>query len=224
VSDPIQPVPLETTRERVMRELCEHYAVENLTTEELQSRLERATRAATLDELRGLTADLPVAQPAPAAVAVPGGGAPLPAQVPERGMIVAVMGGAARSGRWTAPRELTVIAVMGGAELDLREARLGPGITEVNMFVLMGGVQLVVPPGVQVEMNGIALMGGFEERHRGIPASNHPDAPILRIGGFAMMGGVEVDVRLPGETAGDARRRQRELRREARETRRLGGG
>jgi hypothetical protein len=117
-----------------------------------------------------------------------------------------------------------VIAVMGGAELDLREARLGPGVTEVNMFVLMGGVQMVVPPGVQVEMNGIALMGGFEERHRGLQTTHDPDAPILRIGGFAMMGGVEVDVRLPGETAGDARRRQRELRREARDLRRLDRG
>jgi hypothetical protein len=222
VPDPI-PVPLEKTRERVMQELCEHYAVENLTTEQLQDRLDRATRAVTLDELRGLVSDLPTVREA-TAMSAPGAPAPHPSQIPERQVVVAVMGGAARSGSWTPPRELTVIAVMGGAELDFRHARLGPGVTEVNMFVLMGGVQLIVPPGVQVEMNGVALMGGFEERHRGIEAAHDPDAPILRVGGFAMMGGVEVDVRLPGETSGDARRRQQELRKEARALRRLGRG
>jgi hypothetical protein len=223
VPEPIQPVPLEKTRERVMQELCEHYAVENLTTEALQDRLERATRATKLEELRGLVSDLPVAAQ-PTTAAAPAAAAPLPSQIPERSMVVAVMGGASRSGQWVPPRELTVIAVMGGAELDFREARLGPGVTEVNMLVLMGGVQLIVPPGVQVEMNGIALMGGFEERHRGATAAHGPDTPILRVGGFAMMGGVDVDVRLPGETGGDAKRRARELRREAREMRRLGRG
>jgi hypothetical protein len=225
LSEPLQPVPLEKTRERVMHELCEHFAVENLTTEQLQERLDRAARADTLEELRGLVADLPVAAAAaPGSAAAIRGDAPLPEQIPQRQVVVALMGGAARSGRWTPPRELTVIAVMGGADLDFREARLGPGVTEVNMLVLMGGVQIVVPPGVRVEMNGIALMGGFEERHRGLPVPNDPHAPVLRIGGFAMMGGVDVDVRLPGETAGDARRRQRELRRELREARRLDRG
>lgn len=221
VSDPGQPVPLEKTRERVMQQLCEHYAVENLTTEELQERLDRATRAATLDELRGLVGDLPTLRESTAVATA--GAAPLPpAQVPERQAVVAVMGGTSRTGRWTPPRELTVIAVMGGAELDFREARLSPGVTEIGIFALMGGVEIVVPPGVQIEMNGVALMGAFEEVDRTSQGAADVNAPILRIGGFVMMGGVEVDVRYPGETAGEAKRRHRELRREMREARRLG--
>jgi hypothetical protein len=222
VPEPVHPVPLEKTRERVMELLCQHYAVENLTTEELQTRLDLAARAASPEELRALVRDLPAVNEPTTALAVGVPGSP-PATVPERQAVIAVMGGATRSGRWTPPRELTVIAVMGGADLDFREARLSPGVTSVNIFALMGGVQIVVPPGVQVEMSGIALMGGFEERGR-TSSAEASAAPVLRIGGFVMMGGVEVDVRYPGETAGEAKRRHRELRRGMREDRRLGRG
>ena len=98
-----------------------------------------------------------------------------------------------------------------------------PGITELNVFAFMGGVQVVVPPGVRVEMNGVALMGGFEERVR-TPELPPADAPVLRIGGFVMMAGVDVSVRYPGETERDARDRQRQLRRAAKEQRRLDQG
>jgi hypothetical protein len=88
----------------------------------------------------------------------------------------------------------------------------------------MGGVEIILPPGVQVEMNGFALMGGFEARDRTTSFPVDPSAPTLRIGGFVMMGGVDVDVRYPGETSGDAKRRHREERREQREARKLGRG
>jgi hypothetical protein len=65
-------------------------------------------------------------------------------------------------------------------------------------------------------------MGGFEERSRTMDPPP-PDAPVLRIGGFVLMAGVDVSVRHPGETARDARQRQRELRRAAKEQRRIGG-
>jgi len=67
----------------------------------------------------------------------------------------------------------------------------------------------------EVESQGIAIMGGFE--HKGDEYHNpDPHAPTLRITGLAIMGGVEVTVRLPGETARDARRRRKLERRERR--------
>jgi hypothetical protein len=76
------------------------------------------------------------------------------------------------------------------------------------------GVEIIVPPGVHVELNGFALMGGFgESGGRELPSD--PDAPVLRIGGVAVMGGVDLQVRLPGLTAGDARAADRLARREA---------
>jgi hypothetical protein len=64
-------------------------------------------------------------------------------------------------------------------------------------------------------------MGSFEEVERA-PAHPDPDAPLLRVHGLAIMGAVEVKMRMPGETGGDAWRRQkRELREARRNERRL---
>jgi hypothetical protein len=195
--EPLHPVPLEQTRERTIAELCRGFALEHIDADQLQSRLDEAQRASTVDQLRALTADIPAAH-VPEPIPVAGMQLAHPSQVSPQQTIVAVMAGATRKGAWTPSRQLNVIAVMGGAELDFREARMPPGITELNVFAWMGGVEVVVPPGVRVEMNGIALMGGFEEHSRTLDPPP-PDAPVLRVGGFALMGGVEVSVRHPAK-------------------------
>ena len=140
--------------------------------------------------------------------------------VSERQVIVGSMGGAEKKGVWTPARQTYVVALMGGVEMDFREARLPPGVTEVFVFAVMGGADIVVPPGVHVDLKGFALMGGFGQSGYAPPPTD-PDAPVLRIGGFAMMGGVEVSVRYPGERPRDARQRERL---ERKEQRRLRGG
>ena len=97
-----------------------------------------------------------------------------------------------------------------------------PGVTEVNILAIMGGVEVLVPPGLAVETHGFGFMGGFEGVDQ-VGVDTDPDAPRLLIRGMAIMGAVEVAVRLPGETARDARRRRRELRRRNRQ-KRLGKG
>ena len=205
------PVPLEQTRERVIQQLCEHFAYDNLTADALEERLDRAHRASTTDDLRALVSDLPVVHQ--------GAGAPAPGartfvspatgpHVSERQIIIGIMGGAEKKGVWTPARQIYVVALMGGAELDFREARFGPGVTEVIVFAIMGGAEIVVPPGVHVDLNGLAVMGGFGQTGSA-PLPTDPHAPVLRIGGFVMMGGVEVNIRYPGERAKDARQREK---------------
>ncbi|HSU17770.1 DUF1707 SHOCT-like domain-containing protein [Longimicrobium sp.] len=216
MTDPTpRPVPLEQTRQRIVDQLCNHYAAENLTDEGLEERLTKAYAATTLVALQELVADLPVETPGGGASASTAVAAAAPGAVADKQVILAVMGGAERKGVWTPPRHLHVITVMGGAELDFREARFGPGVTEITCFAMMGGVQLIVPPGVHVETNGMALMGGFSHRGSVDPPAD-PNAPVLRIGGIAIMGGVDLEYRLAGEGSGDARRRERLARKEAR--------
>ena len=63
----------------------------------------------------------------------------------------------------------------------------------------MGGIEIIVPPGLNVDANGVAIMGGFESRARQFrPAAR--TRRVLRINGFVLMGGVEITVRLAGET------------------------
>ena len=218
------PVPLEQTREQVLQQLCEHFAVDNLTAEALEERLDRAYQAATLDDLRALVSDLPVLQPdAPSLQPRTYVGSAVGTHVAERQIIVGIMGGAEKTGVWTPARQIYVVSVMGGASLDFREARFGPGVTEVIVFALMGGAEIVVPPGVHVDLNGVALMGGFGQTGSA-PLPTDPRAPVLRIGGFVMMGGVEVCIRYPGERPRDARQREKQERAEQRKLGPAGGG
>ena len=101
----------------------------------------------------------------------------------EEGRVLAVMGGAVRKGYWEPPARLRVIAVMGGVELDFREASLFEGGCVVEIFALMGGVNILVPPDIDVVSEGTGMMGGFESvSHR----ADDSDAPLLRIKGQAL--------------------------------------
>ncbi|SOD02066.1 Cell wall-active antibiotics response 4TMS YvqF [bacterium JGI 053] len=213
-----RPVPLEQTRERIVTQLCDQYAAENLTDTALEERLTKAYAATTVVALQELVADLPTEAPGSST----GVAVARPDMVSERQVILAVMGGAERKGAWTPPQHLHVVTVMGGAHLDFREARFSPGVTDVTCFVLMGGVEIIVPPGVHVELNGFALMGGFGQ-HGGRELPSDPNAPVLRIGGVAVMGGVDLQVRLPGQSEGDVRAAERLARREAKRLGRGGG-
>lgn len=216
--------PLTHTREVTIDALMEHFANDVMDIDEFERRVEIAHSASTSEELKELLRDLPGSGSLP----VPADGAPssVPAvrrdysvtsaaKIPEREFALAVMGGTSRAGHWRPARKNVVVAVMGGADLDFREAVLGPGVTEVQVYTMWGGVDIVVPPGVNVESHGLAIMGGFESTgHAGIQAD--ADAPTIKITGVALMGGVDVSVRHAGETKGDARRRRKLERREQR--------
>lgn len=123
------------------------------------------------------------------------GRAPLPAHLegPEdRETVLALLSGVQRKGAWEPAEHVRVFAVMGGAELDFREAVLVEGVTELWIFAFWGGAQVIVPRDIHVETRGVGIMGGFSELdHRAAEA----DAPTLRIRGWAVMGGVEVKLK-----------------------------
>jgi hypothetical protein len=205
---------LSTTRQQAIDALCEHFANDVLSVEEFERRVDRAHKAESLDEIRKLLADLPsgdlpVRREDMASTAIERAQASVPAsRVKERGLMVAALGGVERKGRWIPARQNYAVAVMGGVNLDFREALLPPGVTEVWVFTAMGGAEIIVPPGLAVESDGVAILGSFEHREDAV-LSPDPDAPVLRIRGLAIMGGVEVSIRYPGETPREAKRRRR---------------
>jgi predicted membrane protein len=79
-------------------------------------------------------------------------------------------------------------AFMGGCELDLRDADI-EGEVEINVFALMGGIQIAVPPDWNVNARVTPFMGGMEDKTRSSERS--PDKR-LTLSGFVMMGGIEV--------------------------------
>ena len=192
---------LNTVRDDVIQALGMHFASDDISIEELDRRLTLAVRASTHNELIELLADLPVLPEysrAPSDVSRPT--VLTSNEVPPRGIVGAFMGGTSRKGTWLVPRHLKAIAFMGGVELDLRNARFAPGVTEIEVFAVMGGVDVIVPHGVRVEALGFAIMGGFDAS-AGDASSGDPDQPVIRLSGFVAAGGVEARHKAPSTKA-----------------------
>ena len=190
----------DADRERVTEVLRDALAEGRLDMEEFEERLDATYKARTYGELEPITRDLPAAHAARVSMTkdpvqsgswagriVGGEGSSTWA--------VAVMSGFQRRGRWTVPRKFTSFAFWGGGELDLREANFADREVEINCIAIMGGMQITVPPGVEVVVRGIGIMGGFDQREAGIPGD--PGAPRVIVTGFAFWGGVGVERKLP---------------------------
>ena len=198
-------VPLVTRasdaeREAVIARLRDAAAEGRLTVEELAERIDAAYAARTRAELEPLTADLPKPAPgtAPASVAPAGEAAPA-RRAPK--LVLGILGGGDHKGRWRVPRRMTVVNVMGGADLDLREAVLDAPEVEITVWSVMGGSTITVPEGVHVDLDGFALLGGNDLRLEG--GDPPPGAPVVRVRAWSLMGGTDVRTRRPSR-----RRRQ----------------
>ncbi|WP_436492217.1 DUF1707 SHOCT-like domain-containing protein [Actinokineospora sp. HUAS TT18] len=184
-------------RERFSKILHDAMAEGRLTVNELEERLDQVYAAKTYGELEPLVRDLPGHQVVPRlytpprTLATPQPLAPTN-RVGGRGTsssAIAVMSGSDRRGVWVVPPTFNAIAVMGGVELDLTHATFEAGETVIQAFALMGGVEITVPEDVTVFVNGSGFMGGFANSVR---TQAPPGSPIVRVTGFAMMGGVDV--------------------------------
>lgn len=149
-----------------------------LTLDEFGQRVEQVLAARTRDDLARVTGDLP---------AVPrlSGSARPPVH-----RLVAVLSGLERKGFWRIGEECSAVAVMGGCTIDLRGAVVSAPVTTIHCVAVMSGIDVVVPEGVEVELEGFSFMGGKELRLDGPPPP--PGAPVIRIVAVSLMGGVRV--------------------------------
>lgn len=96
---------------------------------------------------------------------------------------------------------------MGGCRLDLREAEIQGPRLDITAVSLMGGVKIVVPEGVEVNVGGVSIMGGKHVRVRDLPP--RPGTPLIHVRAISIMGGVEVVSRRPRAEKPDRRREPR---------------
>lgn len=80
-------------------------------------------------------------------------------------------------------------AIMGGVVIDLRGAKLHNNQAIIDATSIMGGIEIFVPDNWRVEMSGTPILGGWSNKTR---TNTDPNAPVLRIKCFVMLGGVEV--------------------------------
>jgi class 3 adenylate cyclase len=212
----------DADRDRTIDLLRQHCSDGRLTLDEFSERVEVVLAARTGSDLEAVMADLP--------------GAQVPVAEADRrrstSWTVAVMGSSSRKGRWRPARRTRVVSFMGGCELDLRRAEIdGPEVV-ITAVAFMGGIDIVVPEGIEVDLSGIPIMGGKDLRLADVPPI--PGAPRIRVRAVPVMGGVTVrskatrargpDAALaaPSEEHAALRRGERELRRSERASRSSG--
>jgi hypothetical protein len=174
----------DAEREATVVRLREAAAEGRLTVEELSERIDAAYAATTAAELEPLTADLPAAtRPA---MTVEGGG---------RGtsFILGILGSGDRRGRWRVAERVTVVNVLGGADLDLREATLAAPEIHIRVISVCGGSDIVVPEGVHVELSSFAFLGGDQLKLEG--PEPPPGAPVVHVRTVSILGGTDVKTR-----------------------------
>ena len=192
----------DAERDAVLRTLGDHAAVGRLTLDELEERSGRALAAKTRGDLATLTSDLPREAGQASELS------PVTSRKKPVRWMVAIMGGSHRRGRFRTVGSINAVAIMGGDEIDLRDAELEGGELTLNLFALMGGSNIYVPDSVEVEVGGFSLMGGHEEV--GSERPPRPNAPLIRIRVYALMGGATI-YRLPPQARGVGLKEARRL-------------
>lgn len=197
-SSPVPPqrqpalAPTSDRRDAVVSKLTQYFAAGRIEMDDFESRTDRALRAATNDDLDAVLTELsPAARKDVATATNPGEFAVDQPRRHGSRMTFVVMGGVDRKGRWMPARRHLVFVWMGGLELDFREAILPPGVTDVYVFAMWGGVEVAVPQGLDVDVSGGAVIGGLE-RITQESGSTDPRRPRLRIHALALMGSIEV--------------------------------
>ncbi len=194
---------LADRRDQISERLATGFAHGLFEVDELERRLSVVQTAQSSAELDALTTDLvPVTSTA---------------LVPAKRMRV-VFGSIERVGPWVVPQDLTARVAFGSLVLDLREARLAPGVTTIEVHVTMGNIEVVVPPGMAVEVDVSSFMGNVEQRTDHVSAET---PTTVRIVGHVKLGNLELMTLRAGETQRDAKWRRRQERRAYRRFRRL---
>ncbi len=158
------------SRERIIELLKRHYANDELTEAELESRLKEAYAARSVSDLENIVVDLPSLSDSRTDTS-----------------IKATLSGQERKLAGIVPSELTLNARIGYVELDLRDATFAPGVTTIDVRSFMGYVEIHLPEGVRVENHGHALFGYFA-----VKGLDENSDRVVRITGRAVFGYAEV--------------------------------
>jgi hypothetical protein len=167
----------DADRERVAGLLRDHTVEGRLTLEEFAQRLDEVFAASSERELVAALRELPDRPAAPPA--------------PKKRWLVTLLGSVQRRGRWTAPRRIFAFSLLGAPDFDFRQASV-TGDVRITSVSLIGALTAIVPPAVDVELGGIALIGGNDLMGAEDVTPPVASSPKLRIHSYALIGGARV--------------------------------
>jgi hypothetical protein len=100
----------------------------------------------------------------------------------------AIMGGITTRSRSQALRGGEASAVLGGVELDLRQAVPAGERVVVDAFAFLGGIDLIVPPNWKLEIEAMPIVGAIQDERAVDAAQEYRATMVLR--GAVILGGL----------------------------------
>jgi hypothetical protein len=187
----------DAERERAAELLRDAMTSGRLTVEELDDRMQLVLAAKTRAELERLVDDVlvptgdrhPIAR---AAGTVQPATARLPVRPGEQGTrrILSILSGSERKGRWRLAASCSVLNVLGGSGLDLSGVELAADHVELKVVSVLGGAEIVLPEGLNVEVSELAILGGNDVDIG--DEQPDPGGPVVHVRVVSILGGTEV--------------------------------
>ncbi|MEV7522353.1 DUF1707 domain-containing protein [Streptomyces sp. NPDC091371] len=178
----------DADRDRIAQTLADALAEGRLNSEEHSERLDSLYALKTVGELEVLVRDLPAPGAGHTPPAHAAGPYAAPAGHPDT--VVAVCSSSARKGRWRPGAHTRAVSVMGDITIDLTEAVFEQQVTEINVTCVLGNVEVLVPENVTLRGYGSGVLGNFEVRGES-RGETDPQAPVVIVRGFALLGSIE---------------------------------
>jgi hypothetical protein len=205
---------LESARRDAVARLCLAQASGFLSVEAFEERYSLITEATSVATLEGLVADLtieedpllpvptssyelePITADSGAVTGADGWRAPRAVAAASSVRIPAVFGSAERGGTWTVPEHLEVMVTLGEVKLDFRDAVFTTDTVELDVSVLLGSLNLILPPGTQVENECEEFMASSAHPSRGRKGAP-PNGILVIIRGHVRIGELNIKERGP---------------------------
>lgn len=191
-----QDRPIDVLREEVIDQLIVNYGHEELSLEAFERRLDQALASDDPIELSELVADLELE-------------ADKTYKDQKREELdldldydygvardveysINVLGGTNRSGSWNVPKEIRMLNLFGGGEIDFTEARFTHPAVRIKMLTLFGGATIYVREDINTVSRIRSIFGGT---NNSAPSSKSSHAPVLIVEGLVMFGGATIKIK-----------------------------
>jgi hypothetical protein len=185
----------DADRHQVAEVLREAAGEGRLDLDELDERLEATYAAKVYADLVPIVVDLPANQldlPTAAPPAYRAAASPAHGSAVRHDSSLAIMGGQDRKGVWEIGPTHTAFTLMGGIDIDLREAVFATNEVVITANAVMGGIDIIVNAHTKVVVSGVGIMGGFDQSRDRVDPELDDSSPVVRVKGVALMAGVSV--------------------------------
>lgn len=191
-----QDRPIDVLREEVIDQLIVNYGHEELSLEAFERRLDQALASDDASELSELVADLELKVDKSYAdqkreeldldLSYDYG------VTPDVEYAINVFSGSNRNGPWNVPKEIRMLNLFGGGDIDFTEARFTHPTVRIRILTLFGGVNIYVREDINAVSKIISIFGGTDNS---APSSRRSHAPVVIVEGLVMFGGTNIKIK-----------------------------